>query len=175
MYNMQRWCQKWNGQEYSLFWIYWEHATSDVKYATSDVKHETCNISRQKCNILHILWSIDVKHETGVKIREYFYFGFIQDMQHLMSNMQLWRSTCNKWRKTWNLQHFHVKYATYYVKYAILTSNIKRTRIFENIQEYFLFWLYLRHATSNVKHAIVTFNMQSWHSTCNNWHYTWNL
>ena len=110
-----------------------EICNRDVQYATSDVKHETWNISRQICNILHKLWNIDVKHETCEKIQEYFYFGFIQDMQHLMSNMQLWRSTCNKWRKTWNLQHFHVKYATYYVKYVILTSNMKRTRIFENI------------------------------------------
>ena len=94
-----------NIREYSLFWLYPKHATSDVKHATptSVMQHRTLNMKlatlHVKYTISHVKFATWTSNMKRVRIFEnILYFGFIQNMQHLMSNMQAEHLTSNKGR-----------------------------------------------------------------------------
>lgn len=82
------------------------------------------------------------------------------------------------------LEIFHVKYATYLVKHAMLTSNMRWARIFENISFLSLLktcniWRQtcnnrckicnMQYFTSNMK--LTTYTRQRWHQTWDEWEY----
>ena len=91
-----------NIREYFLFWLYPKHATINVKHAivTSEMQQLTLNM---KFATLHAKYTTDhVKFTTltsSMKRPRIFenilYFGFIQNMQQLTSNMQWQRRKCN--------------------------------------------------------------------------------
>ena len=123
-----------NIREYSLFWLYPKHATSDVKHATpmSDMQHRTLNM---KLATLHMKYTIShVKFATwtsNMKRARIFFILFLSKTCNILCQ------TCKP----------NVRYTTTDVKYELTTFHVK-------------YATYSTHSTSNVKPKIETLDMQ---------------
>ena len=91
-----------NIREYSLFWLYSRHTTSNVKNATvtSDMQQLTLNMKlatlHGKYATYHVKFATSTSNMKRARIfGNIRYFGFIQDMQPLTLNMQPLHRTYN--------------------------------------------------------------------------------
>ena len=94
-----------NIPEYSLFWLYSTHATSYVKHdiQSSNMQQLTLNMKLATLHAKYATYHVKFATSTwNMKQTRIFwnilYFGFIQHMQHLTSNMKSNRRICNNWR-----------------------------------------------------------------------------
>ena len=94
-----------NIREYSLFWLYSKHATSNVKIesGTADMQQQKLNMQPATLHVkyatYHVKFATSTLNMKRTRIFEnIFYFGFIQNMQHRMSNMKPGRPACNNRR-----------------------------------------------------------------------------